>query len=174
MAMFSIEFFEKLFDKYSEPDKDGEFAILAPFVTVGGKVSLLFEVRAMNMRRQPGEICFPGGRIEAHESPSSCAIRETVEETGVGADTVRAIGNAGSIYSLYNERINIIAGEIQGYDPEKIDWNPDEVHKLFTVPIEYFMERGEENAYNYDGNYIWGLTARAVNRIMKMVKEELK
>lgn len=172
--MLSIEFFEKLFDKHSEPDRRGEFAIMAPFVTVDGKVSLLFEVRAMNMRRQPGEVCFPGGRIEAHESPDECAMRETSEETGIEAEKIGVIGNVGSIYSLFNERINIIAGEIVDYDPNRSDWNPEEVHKLFTVPMEYFMEQGEKNAYNYDGNYIWGLTARAVNRIIKMVEEELQ
>ncbi len=39
-----------------------KFAVLLPLVEVNGDVHILFEVRSLKMRRQPGEVCFPGGR----------------------------------------------------------------------------------------------------------------
>lgn len=53
---------------------------------------VLLERRASTLRRQPGEISFPGGRIEADDSDPWCAaLRETAEELGVMAEMVHAI-----------------------------------------------------------------------------------
>ena len=51
-------------------DVTAEYAVLVPLVEGGEELSLLFEVRAYTLRRQPGEVCFPGGRIEPGESPA--------------------------------------------------------------------------------------------------------
>ena len=41
-----------------------KYAILLPLIEKEDGVHILFEVRSFEMRRQPGEICFPGGRID--------------------------------------------------------------------------------------------------------------
>ena len=53
-------------------DAAGSFAVLVPLVREQGGLSLLYEVRSRTMRRQPGEICFPGGKLEGAESPEEC------------------------------------------------------------------------------------------------------
>lgn len=116
-------------------------------------------------------MCLPGGRIEASETPQKCAVRESCEELGVSADRIRIIGNMGVIYSLLNERINVFVGEITDYDSKGLDISPSEVHKVFAAPLDFFIEKGVSDAFNYDGNYIWGLTARAVNRLLKIFRE---
>ena len=58
-------------------DVNREYAVLVPLVERPEGLSLLYEVRAHTLRRQPGEVCFPGGRIEGVESPEECALRET-------------------------------------------------------------------------------------------------
>ena len=59
-------------------------AVLIPFVQVDGEWHILFEVRSLTMRKQPGDISFPGGRIDPTDaSPMAAAIRETTEELGV-------------------------------------------------------------------------------------------
>ncbi|NLN49979.1 MAG: NUDIX domain-containing protein, partial [Clostridiales bacterium] len=55
-------------------------SILIPLVKNGNDISILFEVRSNSLKKQPNEICFPGGRIENDESELSAAIRETSEE----------------------------------------------------------------------------------------------
>lgn len=170
--MYSLKYFEEIFEKYGETDtKRGEFAIMAPFVVIKGRVHLLFEVRAMNMRRQPGEICFPGGRIEQNEEPSECVVRETEEELGISGKRVKLIGNAGNMRSWLGEDINVFVGELEEYENLGLNINPDEVHEVFTAPFSFFAEKGPQDAFNYEGYYIWGLTARAVNKMIKICRE---
>ena len=57
------------------------YAVLIPLVQVDGEWHVLFEVRSLTMRKQPGDISFPGGRIDPTDaSPMEAAIRETHEE----------------------------------------------------------------------------------------------
>ena len=51
--------------------------MLVPLVERPEGLCLLYEVRADTLGRQPGEVCFPGGKMEGAESPESCALRET-------------------------------------------------------------------------------------------------
>lgn len=55
-------------------DASGQYAVLVPLVEREGKLHILYEVRSQDMRRQPGEVCFPGGRIEGDETPEACDI----------------------------------------------------------------------------------------------------
>jgi 8-oxo-dGTP pyrophosphatase MutT (NUDIX family) len=57
-------------------------------VQCAGVALVLPDGRALFLRRgtdqdHPGEWCFPGGKIEAGESPTEAAIRECREETGI-------------------------------------------------------------------------------------------
>ena len=62
-------------------------AILIPIVRDKGEPALLMEVRSMNVW-QPGEICFPGGHIEAGENCIDTALRETNEELGIQTSSI--------------------------------------------------------------------------------------
>ena len=52
-------------------DSRRTYAVLVPLVERDGALHLLYEVRARMLRRQPGEVCFPGGRMEAGETPEA-------------------------------------------------------------------------------------------------------
>jgi coenzyme A diphosphatase NUDT7 len=60
-------------------DYEVSFAVLVPLIEIDGELNIIYEVRS-NSITQPGEISFPGGRIEEGESPQEAAIRETSEE----------------------------------------------------------------------------------------------
>ena len=55
-------------------------AVILPLIEINNEIHLLFEVRSKKMKSQPGDICFPGGKIEENESPKSAALREASEE----------------------------------------------------------------------------------------------
>lgn len=64
-------------------------------VEVNGEDALLFEVRSKRLEMQPGEICFPGGRIESGETPETAALRELWEELRVPSRQVTLLGPHG-------------------------------------------------------------------------------
>lgn len=114
-------------------------AVLLPLVEVNGKWHLLFEVRSSKMRSQPGDICFPGGRIDATDaSPLAAALRETHEELGVNPHTVQVIG----ALSPYVPTSSLIVYPFVGivhYDQIIHSYNLDEVEEVITVPVDWLM-----------------------------------
>ena len=66
-------------------------AVLIPLVKKDNSYSILFELRSKTMKRQPGEISFPGGIIENNESPKEACLRETFEEIGIKEEDIDII-----------------------------------------------------------------------------------
>ena len=127
----------------------GKYAVLCPFLEKPDGVHLLFEVRAANLRRQPGEICFPGGRMEPGETPEVCALRETEEELSVAPETVELWGRTDFMTSARGGWMQPVAGLIRPEGLEGLRPSPSEVAEIFTVPLEFFRKETPE-LYHYD------------------------
>jgi len=112
-------------------------AVLLPIVKVEGQNHILFEVRPKHLDRQPGEICFPGGKVEEGETPEETAIRETGEELGIHAGDIEVLGPLDLLVAPLGTVIYPFAGTITG--PEKIAPDPGEVEKVFTIPLDFFL-----------------------------------
>lgn len=124
-----------------------EYAILLPLIEVNGQTHVLFEVRALKMRRQPGEICFPGGRIDRSDSDEkAAAIRETSEELGIHTDTITDVYPLDYIVSPFGTIIYPYVGKIN-VSIKELKPNRAEVEEIFTTPITYLQER-EPDLYN--------------------------
>ncbi len=52
---------------------------------------VLVATKAANMPNNPGQVVFPGGRIDGGETPAAAAVREFLEETGVTVDLVHNV-----------------------------------------------------------------------------------
>ena len=117
-----------------------KFAILLPMIEKDGEVHILFEVRSHQLRSQPGDICFPGGRIDKNdESEKDAAVRETMEELGIGRKQISDIFPLDYIVSPFGMIVYSFAGII---DPDvEFRPNPPEVDSLFTVPLSFFLEK---------------------------------
>lgn len=72
-------------------------AVLLPIFRHQGLWTLLMTRRALHLRHHPGQISFPGGRIEAGETSSAAALRETYEETGIATTQIRLLGKLPAI-----------------------------------------------------------------------------
>ncbi|MFC3041114.1 NUDIX hydrolase [Virgibacillus xinjiangensis] len=114
-------------------------AILIPLVEKDGETHLLFEVRSMKLHRQPGDTCFPGGRIEQDDqSPCAAAIRETTEELTVKKQQVEEVIPLDYVVSDSGRIIYPFVGSIRTM--EEIQPNDGEVEEVFTVPLSFFLE----------------------------------
>jgi len=176
-------------------------SVLLPLVEKDGEIHVLFEVRASHMRRQPNEVCFPGGKMDKSDrSEMDCAIRETTEELGIQASEISNVIPLDYMVSAFGTIIYPFVGVIE--DVSKLRPNPDEVGAVFTVPLSYLQKTepdrykinfqvqpedgfpfdlivGGENYnwqprqmdelfYTYDGNVIWGLTARILTHFLEL------
>ena len=113
-------------------------AVLVPLVRKNGRLGLLFEVRSTALNWQPGDICFPGGRIELDDAgPQAAAMRETQEELGLPADAIEFIGPLNYVVSPIGVMIHPFAAYIKDFD--LIHPNHGEVAEVFVAPLDYLL-----------------------------------
>lgn len=94
--------------------------------------------RPSNMRAHPGQIAFPGGRIDSGETPVEAALREAHEELGIGPAAVRVIGTSdryrtGSGYEI-TPVLAVIPPDLE------IQPNPAEVAQWFEAPVDFVLD----------------------------------
>ncbi len=130
-------------------DAKRAYAVLVPLVEREGELCLLYEVRASTLRRQPGEVCFPGGRMEGGESPEECALRETWEELAIPSGCVKLLGQLDFIAHRANFIMWPVLGVVDSAALERMVPNPAEVEEVFFVPLAHLLET-EPVVYEYE------------------------
>lgn len=119
------------------------YSVLIPLVEREGKMHVLLEKRAAHIS-QPGEICFPGGRIEAGEPPQAAALRECNEEIGVPVSEIKLLAQGDTLYGQADFTIYSFIAEISEASYERIKIEKDEVEELYLIPLSYFVENDPE------------------------------
>ena len=122
-------------------DNTGRYAVLVPLVEgEDGSLSVLYEVRAGTLRRQPGEVCFPGGRIEGDETSDQCALRETFEELAIPAEEVQLLGPLDFLVHRAGFIMYPVLGKVSRAGAAQMRPSPAEVGGVFRVPLEHLLE----------------------------------
>lgn len=131
---------EKFKTRRSKPmDIQKEFSVLVPLIRNNENWEIIYELRSQNIT-QPGEISFPGGKVEQGETYKEAAIRETMEELNLKEENIEVIGELDFLVSYDNIIIHCYLGIISGVSVKDIDPNKEEVDHMFTVPLEFFLE----------------------------------
>ncbi|NBI08845.1 CoA pyrophosphatase [Colidextribacter sp. OB.20] len=130
-------------------DSKRSYAVLVPLVEREGELQLLYEVRARTLRRQPGEVCFPGGRMEPGETAEECALRETFEELAIPPERVRLLGRLDFIAHRASFLMQPVLGVVDSGALEAMRPGPAEVEEVFFVPLSHLLET-ESIEYDYD------------------------
>lgn len=113
------------------------YSILLPLVLINNEIHLVFEVRALSLRRQPGEVCFPGGKYdETDKDHMETAMRETYEELGLKEGSISQVMPLDFIVSPYGNIIYPYVGVIDTINDIQV--NHKEVDHIFTVPLSFF------------------------------------
>ena len=121
-------------------DCDRCYAVLVPLVEREGELSVLYEVRARTLRRQPGEVCFPGGRMEAGETAEDCALRETWEELAIPPSAVHVLGRLDFIAHRANFLMQPVLARVDGAALDAMCPSPAEVEETFLVPLAHLLD----------------------------------
>jgi 8-oxo-dGTP pyrophosphatase MutT (NUDIX family) len=118
--------------------------------------TLLMTRRATSLRHHPGELSFPGGKVEQGESALEAALREAEEEVGLDPAAVRPLGLLGATTVRRLSRTLVaVAAAIDA--PVPLRPNPSEVEAIVEVPLALFATDALATELWYDQGGGWGL-----------------
>ncbi|HPZ60099.1 MAG TPA: CoA pyrophosphatase, partial [Bacillota bacterium] len=142
MNKLTIDDFKKVFKDY-KPGPLGYYryySVLVPLVERNDEPHILYEVRAETLRTQPGQVSFPGGRIEDGETPEECAIREACEELCIQHSDIEIISPLDYLHTYSNFTMYPFLGTIDYDACSKVTASREKVKEIFFVPVSYLME----------------------------------
>ena len=148
-------------------------AVFIPLLERADGLRVLFTRRAAHLYSHAGQICFPGGRIEATDADYvQAALRETWEEVGVESRFVELIGSQPSFLTSTRYTMKPVIGALRpGYT-----LRPDrrEVDEIFEVPLATLLSPALHRLHeirpqdglprhffsvSWGDYFIWGATA---------------
>ncbi|CAH1108464.1 unnamed protein product [Psylliodes chrysocephalus] len=154
-------------------------AVLIPLCEVDGKVSLLYTLRAANLKSHRGQVSFPGGKKDDDDDTlKDAALRETEEELGIQSDNIDVWATGSSIISKRKMTVLPVIGRILNeIKISELNVNYSEVEEVFAVSLEdlcnpaylrYTQFRSGASLPVFLGGKrrIWGLTGLITNRCL--------
>lgn len=115
-------------------------SVLLSFFIKKGEPHLIFQKRNPSIK-QGGEICFPGGHYdeETDENTLETSIRETIEEMGITREKIMVLGQIDTLIAPMGAIIDCYLGELKINSLSDLNINKDEVDKVFSVPLLWFI-----------------------------------
>jgi 8-oxo-dGTP pyrophosphatase MutT (NUDIX family) len=138
----------------------------------GPTPGVLLTVRAATLSRHPGQVAFPGGRIEASDATiEAAALREAEEEVGIPPASVELLGRLPDHVTGTGFRVSPVVGILPAATPLRP--SADEVAATFVLPLSVLLDpaaprretmllRGVPRAFwvwPHETHRIWGATA---------------
>ncbi|MBN8479476.1 MAG: CoA pyrophosphatase, partial [Burkholderiales bacterium] len=164
-----------LSDGFRLPGREGPptpAAVLVPLVDRAEGITVLLTQRSAALPDHPGQISFPGGRIEtADADAASAALRETHEEIGLPRGQVTLLGELPHYETVTGFRVTPVVGWVD--PPFELVPDPVEVADVFEVPLAFLMDPAHQQRHErmlgtvrrdywaipWRERYIWGATA---------------
>ncbi|MEM6728987.1 MAG: CoA pyrophosphatase [Pseudomonadota bacterium] len=149
-------------------------------ITPEGRVVLT--KRAAQLKHHPGQIAFPGGKMDAEDAGLwDCALREAEEEIGLKRQDAEFLGTLPSHETVTGFVVTpqvAILKEPQAFTPSE-----GEVAEVFDVPLSHVLDPGKFRVEGrmwqgavrhyyvvpYGPYYIWGATARILRGLAERV-----
>jgi 8-oxo-dGTP pyrophosphatase MutT (NUDIX family) len=138
---------ERLLDAFSvgEPTREGPrppglSAVLLPLYDTADGPALLYEKRASDLRSHPGEVSFPGGRVDpGDKTPRDAALREAREEVGLEAAGIERLSHLADYTTFRGTLVCAYVARVRSAPPER-PASPREVERLLLVPLARLLD----------------------------------
>ncbi len=146
--------------------------VLIPLIDRADRLSVLLTERSRSLKHHAGQVSFPGGGMEPHDTDiKATALREAHEEVGIHPADVEIAGYLMPTPTVTGFAITPVIGFVRENFTLKVD--PIEVEMAFEVPLEFLMDKRNEQhserefngvtmpvvTFHYEGHRIWGATA---------------
>ncbi len=159
-------------------------AILLGLVERPDGLHVILTERAAHLKDHPGQVSFPGGRIEASDDgPVAAALREADEEIQLRPDQVSVVGCLPEILT----GTGFLITPVVGFVVPEFRAIPDrtEVADVFEVPLEFLLREGNVRTstrerfgttlrmyeFDYAGHHVWGATATILRNFSMLIKQ---
>ena len=172
-------------------DRESQYrqaAVLIPLFKHNEEYKILFTKRTNRVEEHKGQISFPGGAVDEEDNSfEETALREAYEEVGLLREDVKVLGRTDdSLTVASNYIIHPFVGFVPYPYPYKI--NAREVKRLIEVPFKVFVEEYtlhknrvvehegglyEGPAVIYQGDIIWGASARIMENFLDILGEKI-
>ena len=117
-----------------------ESAVLCLIFKESDELNVLLTKRSEFLKNHPGEISFPGGRIEIEDrSPLEAALRETREEIGIPTKDIKIFGQLDEIITGTGFHIIPFIGKLK--TTENLVLNKDEVTETLILPLSVLSDK---------------------------------
>jgi 8-oxo-dGTP pyrophosphatase MutT (NUDIX family) len=175
------------------PDPGAPAAVLVLLFEQDDEARVVLTRRAAHLRTHTGEVSFPGGRLDAGETPEAGALRESAEEVGLDPAEVAVVGRLTPLATFSSSAtITPVVGVLPGVP--RLVANPHEVEHVFDVSLaelaadavfreERWIVPGRRLPMaesSEDGSFpvwffelphdtVWGATARMLVELLRLV-----
>lgn len=156
-------------------------AVLVPLVHFQDDWHIIYTRRTDKVESHKGQVSFPGGACDEGEiTPEQTALREADEEIGINPADVKVIGKLSRMVTISKFRVSPVVGIIPF--PYAFKTAGIEVARVFTIPLLWLADRNNYWEFSlpdssrsviayhpYDGELLWGATARMTVDFMKIL-----
>ncbi|MEP4035173.1 MULTISPECIES: CoA pyrophosphatase [unclassified Pseudophaeobacter] len=134
--------------------------------------------RSSALKHHPGQIAFPGGKVDAGDADvTAAALREAWEEIGLPRELPEIIGHLPCHETVTSFQVTPVVALL--HEPFEIRPEAGEVAEVFSVPLAHLLDsknyiiesrswRGTRRHYYtvpFGPYYIWGATARMLRNL---------
>lgn len=158
--------------------------VLVPLRPGSQRLDVILTKRSSRLKHHPGQIAFPGGKVDEGDTDAvAAAMREAEEEIGLPHSMVEILGTMEVHETVTGFRVMPVVGWIRAdFTPVA---EPGEVEEVFAVPFAHVIDRanfriegrrwrGQSRRYYtvpYGPYYIWGATARILRAFADRMAE---
>lgn len=167
--------------RFATAERTADAAVLIA-VTDRPDPGLILTQRPSGMRSHPGQVAFPGGKIDPGEDAVAAALREAWEELDLDPAQVKVIGSTDRYQTGTGFDVTPVLGVIPPDLP--LTPNPGEVESWFEAPLRVMLERehwAEHEVfwngamrryleYHHEGFRIWGVTAAIIANLARRIE----
>lgn len=146
-------------------------------------LEVLLTQRALHLRHHPGQISFPGGRLEKGETSCMAALRETEEEIGLNAASLQVIGQLPSYVTGTGFFMTPHLALLRQGASTALTLQTNEVESAFWLPLQSLSQaahwyseevqlKGQKHQiyfYPFQNKLLWGATAAVLVNLLEQL-----
>lgn len=160
---------------------EAKAAVLVPlYRDDNGQVRVILTKRPDHMRTHPGDVVFPGGRLEEGETPEQTAIREACEEIGLPEDGVEVVGGLTPLTTRDSGNL-IVPVVAKVRRPAQFTLQAEEVEAVMEPRLLDLLDENRWRTsdwfgrtlwfFEFDEGIMWGATAFMMREFLRTLRD---